>query len=346
MKIKKKHLIGAVFYYVGFLSLINYFRKKVLKKGSFTILTYHRISHSDYGDPFLSVTPYGFEIQIQYLTNKYRVVSLEELIQRIHSPNTAVDDYVAITFDDGYRDNYTNAYPILNKYNVPVTIFLTTGFIGTDKLFWWDRVTRIVKSIIRKNQHIDFSRDFYPEKIKDAIAGISSRDVSSSSKVISALLKEISEEKKNLILDDLEKQIPSLASDDQGRPYPLTWDEVRQMSEKGTEFGSHTVTHPILTRIESSQASNEILHSKVVLEGKIGKKVLHFAYPNGEKSDFDERIKQFVKDNNYISACTTINGANTMKDDVFSLKRRAIGNSPICVFASKIAGIFDLLNIT
>jgi peptidoglycan/xylan/chitin deacetylase (PgdA/CDA1 family) len=117
------------------------------------------------------------------------------------------------------------------------------------------------------------------------------------------------------------------------------------MSAEGIEFGSHTVNHPILTKIGSDQAKYEISQSKKEIETKIGKAVLHFSYPNGERSDFDERIQRFVKDSNYISACSTINGTNTLKDDVFSLKRRAIGNYPICVFAAQIAGIFDLFNI-
>ncbi|MFC1645699.1 polysaccharide deacetylase family protein [Candidatus Omnitrophota bacterium] len=336
----KKYLIRFLFYYTGLSNLINYFRKKVLKKGSFTILTYHRISDSNYGDPFLSVTPHNFERQIQYLTKKYKIVSLEELTKLIQSQHPAVDNYVAITFDDGYRDNYTNAYPILSKYNVSATIFLTTGFIGTDELFWWDKVARIVKSIREKNLDIDKPEDIYPKKIRDVIEKISSGDISNSSKAISFLLKEVSEEKKNLILDDLERQVLPLPSDDQDRPYALTWDEVRQMSEDGMEFGSHTVTHPILTKVGSDQAKYEISQSKKEIDEKIGKVVLHFAYPNGESSDFDERIKQFVKDNNYISACTTISGTNASQDDVFCLKRKAIDNSPISAFASKIVGNF------
>lgn len=342
MKVKIKYLTGFAFYYTGLLRLINYFRKKVLRRRSFIVLTYHRISDSNYGDPFLSITPHNFERQIQYLTRRFKVVSLQELVKHIQSQYSTLDDYIAITFDDGYRDNYTNAYPILKKYKVPATIFLTTGFIGTDKLFWWDRLAKIAKFIIGKNLHLNFPQDLYPEKIKDAISMISSGNISKSSKaasILPILLKEISEEKKGLILDDLEKQISPLPKDGQDRPYSLTWDEVRQMNKDDIEFGSHTVTHPILTKAKSDQAKYEISHSKIEIEREIAKKVLHFSYPNGERSDFDEHIKQLVKDNNYISACTSINGANGLQDDVFSLKRRAIDNSPVYVFACKITGI-------
>lgn len=118
------------------------------------------------------------------------------------------------------------------------------------------------------------------------------------------------------------------------------------MSNDGIDFGSHAVTHAILTRVERHQARYEISHSKIEIERKIGKRVRHFSYPNGEKSDFDQRIKQLVKDNNYISACSAVNGTNGLQDDAFSLKRRAIDDCPIYVFAAKITGIFNWLNIT
>jgi len=346
VKKKIKHLIGFVSYYTGLLNLINCFRKKALKSSSFTILTYHSISAGNYGDSFLSISPANFEKQIRYLTKRYKVVPLEKLIRYMRFQHPVPDDYIAITFDDGYRDNYLNAYPVLKKYKAPATIFLATGFIGTDKLFWWDRVAGIARIMAQKNPSIKFPEDIYPRKIKDALLKISSGYISSHSKassLLSVLLKEISEDNKNLILDDLEKQLSPLPEDSRDRPYPLTWDEVKEMSGNGIEFGSHTVTHPILTKIENDRAGHEISHSKEEIEKIIGKKVLHFSYPNGEKSDFNENIKQFIKDNNYISACTTINGTTGPHEDVFSLKRRAIYNTPVHVFATQISGIFDLL---
>lgn len=274
------------------------------------------------------------------------MISLEKFSKYIHSRNLPAQDYIAITFDDGYRDNYTNAFPILEKYKVPVTVFLVTGYIGTNKLFWWDRAARIVKATIGKNPNIDFQEGIYFQKIKDILVKISSGDISNPTEATSllcSLLKEISEEQKNLILDDLEKKILPLLKDDINRPYPLTWQEVRQMSEYGTDFGAHTVTHPILTRIGKEQAEREISHSKAEIERKICKRVFHFSYPNGKKPDFNEQIKQLVKNAGFLSACSTINGANELQDDIFSLRRRAVDNSPIYIFAAEIAGFLDLL---
>ncbi|GAF96979.1 unnamed protein product, partial [marine sediment metagenome] len=129
------------------------------------------------------------------------------------------------------------------------------------------------------------------------------------------------------------------------RPYALTWKEIKQMSRDGIEFGSHGINHTILAKVKKPQAECEISLSKSEIERKIGKAVLHFSYPNGERSDFDEQIKQFVKNNNYTSACSAVNGINESQDDVFSLKRITVNNAPLCIFASKISGIFDLLSI-
>jgi peptidoglycan/xylan/chitin deacetylase (PgdA/CDA1 family) len=336
-----KYLIAFILYYTGLIDFVNYIYRKIIRRKTFTILTYHCISEKHYGDPFLCVSPRNFEKQIEYLQKRYKIVSLTNLIRYRNSAELPFKDYIAITFDDGYRDNYTNAYPILKKYRVPATIFLSTDYIGTDKLFWWDRLTAITESIRRKKVDFSLPKSIYPKKIKTEIVKIFSKKRFNSTHAIaelSFLFKKISERKRNLILSDLERQISYLPKDEQKRPYPLTWEQVRQMSENDIEFGSHTITHSILTRIKQKQAEYEIRHSKLEIERKIGRRVLHFCYPNGERSDCNEQIKQCVKDNNYITACSAVNGTNKLEDDVFFLKRRTIENFPIYIFAAKIMG--------
>jgi len=306
-------------------------------------LMYHCISDNDYGDPFLSVTSHNFERQIRHLKKRYKIISLSALVEYVRSGRPVSEDYIAITFDDGYRDNYINAYPVLKKYGVPATIFLTTGYIGTHKLFWWDRVAGIVRAIAGRNLRLDLPEDAYPKEISDIIIKVSSERTSDTGKAINelcSLLKGISEDKKYLILDDLEKQTSHLSRDDKDRPYPLAWEEIRQMSECGVEFGAHTITHPILSMINEERARYEISRSKTEIEERIGKEVLHFSYPNGKDEDFSDKIKEFVKEGGYVSACTTIDGINKASGEVFSLKRIAVDNSPIFVFASKVSGLF------
>ena len=132
MKKEIKYGIKYFFYYTGILKLIRYLCKKSVKKGNLFILMYHRINDNEYGYASLSVSRHNFEKQLRHLKNNYKIISLDTLCGFIGSRKMPSEDCVAITFDDGYKDNYTNAYPILRKYEVPATIFLTSGHIGNN----------------------------------------------------------------------------------------------------------------------------------------------------------------------------------------------------------------------
>jgi len=333
---KTKRAMGFLLYFSGLWRLAR--GKK------FTILSYHRICEKHYGDPFLCVTPQNFERQIQYLKRRYAIISLTELIKLMSQPELTDEQFLAITFDDGYRDNYTYAYPILKKYRVPATIFLTTGYIDTDKLFWWDRLARVVKAINGKNGKLRFKEDIYPIEMKKSLDLMLSSDEPNHKEAMPRLclmFKEMEEKKRERILDDLEKQMGEALTDGRERPYPLSWKEIKEMNEGGISFGSHTVNHTILSRVELTRAREEIVQSKLEIEKRIGKKVEHFSYPNGRKEDFNREMKELLKDNNYLSACSAINGATGRHDDLFSLKRRDVTNSPVYIFALKVSGIFD-----
>jgi peptidoglycan/xylan/chitin deacetylase (PgdA/CDA1 family) len=219
------------------------------------IICYHCIR--DEGNPHLRPAKIAdFEKQMQYLSKVYNPISLEKMAQHIQNGTSLPSKAIAVTFDDGYQDNYENAYPILKKYNIPATFFLTTGFIGTGEIPAWDK-------------------GYYTGE--------------------KALM--------------------------------LSWEQVREMSDNGISFGSHTLTHPFLTRIPHKHAQREISLSKDIIEQKIGKPVTTFAYPSG---NFDADIKGIVKGAGYSAAVSTIPGHNSMNDDVYVLKRNVIQLQSVC----------------
>jgi len=212
-----------------------------------------------------------FENQMQYLSKVYNPISLERIAQHIQNGTPLPSKAIAVTFDDGYQDNYENAYPILKKYNIPVTFFLTTSFIGTGKIPMWDN-------------------GYYTSE--------------------KALM--------------------------------LSWEHVREMSDSGISFGSHTLSHPFLTRIPRKQAQREIHLSKDIIAQQIGKPVTIFSYPSG---DFNSEIKGIVKETGYSAAVSTIPGYNSTHDDVHALKRNVIQLQSVChrlfplSFLSEITGV-------
>src|SRR5262245_4880809 len=204
----------------------------------FQILGYHKVSPEAH--PFFEpVHPEIFEQQMQFLKSCYTVMNLQELIARSlrgELPERAV----VITFDDGYRDNYDYAFPILKKYGFPATIFVATGAIGTGNLIWHDRVFDAFRfATVSRARLKDAS---LPELILD-----SNEAKNRSLQLVLIKAKGLYGEQRRIFIDDIECNLrPNLTADQQNRM--LTWNQIREMHDAGIEFGSHTVSHTILSR--------------------------------------------------------------------------------------------------
>jgi len=304
MKLAKRVLHYSV-YYTGLLRLHN----KLYPKRKVVILCAHEGSH--------------FPICVDYLRNNYKVISLDDFLE-IHRSNAAIpDNAVVLTFDDGYRSNYTEVYPILKKYKIPATIFLTVNMIDTRKVFWWSKVRFAITNTKRQFVQMDARR------WKLNTSGNRERTIQELCK----LLKGMPEQPRNHRVDELITSL-DIKVDDSELPQMLTWEQVKEMSDNGITFGAHTLNHPVLTRISLEDARKEIAESKRVLEEKIQKPVKYFAYPSGTEADFNEDIKNIVRDSGYTCALTFMGGYNDQNSDIFALGRMALYmNKPDLAFA-------------
>jgi peptidoglycan/xylan/chitin deacetylase (PgdA/CDA1 family) len=290
------------------------------------ILIYHRVN--DDKDPFFPGLPTDiFRRQMEYLAHNFRVLSLEEAVRRLREQDLP-DNAVVVTFDDGYRDNYVNAFPILKSFSVPATIFLTTGAIGSGRVIWHDRVFSAFRETVATGlAGVDGIYKTYrlislDEKLRaqsDFLRFIRAQKDCERLKWIDWLIK-------NLEVTD-RKIIPGLM---------LSWDEVRTMSQHGISFGSHTVSHPILARQRGDRARDEIWKSKREMEKELGVSVVTFAYPNGSEGDFDETTKELLRDAGYQCAVTTRFGPNAYEQDLFELRRSTPWDQAICSFALRL----------
>jgi peptidoglycan/xylan/chitin deacetylase (PgdA/CDA1 family) len=116
----------------------------------------------------------------------------------------------------------------------------------------------------------------------------------------------------------------------------LNWDEIREMNGKKIEFGAHTVTHPVLTRVSSARMREELLGSKGTIEGRLQREVRHFAYPFGGPQDFSEETKTAARESGFVSAVTTLWGFNEPGDDRFELRRFSLWETDPALFALKL----------
>lgn len=260
-------------------------------KNTLTVLNYHRID-DPYRNGFdtlkinVSATPVDFEKQMEYVGRHFNVITCRHLALYLNGEIDLPPRAAIITFDDGYYDNLSNAYPVLKAKNLSAVIFLTTGFIGTAKPFYWDYVACCFFNTKKDSADLPVLgfRSWSDPDSKDAVLR----------EWVDAV-KRIPELEKQRAVDKMEGVLDVVVSNTAFSGLHLTWDQVRDLDRNGIEFGAHTVNHPILTRVPLDQARNEISHSKTRIEEEIGKKVISFAYPNGGADDFSIDIMDAVK---------------------------------------------------
>lgn len=291
------------------------------------ILMYHRVLDRTtvFDSPFNIVSTENFEAQMHYLAKNYDCLSLEDFadIARVGRPTPRRS--VVITFDDGYRDNYVSAFPALLKYGLPATFFVSSDPIGTDELLWPDRVSAVL--------NMAGSRE-----IEAGLAGPLRCDLRSDA--IGAHLA-IHTQLKLLPVAEREATIARLAGAlnvDLGAiryASMLSWDEIREMDEAGMSIGSHTRSHPVLSRLPVEEIERELRESKETIERQLGHTVRTFAYPCGSPSDIDQRVVASARQH-YEAAVTTFPGLCTTSDDLHLLRRIHVDNDPVERFAVKI----------
>jgi peptidoglycan/xylan/chitin deacetylase (PgdA/CDA1 family) len=286
------------------------FLKKEYIGSQVVIAMYHRVCRKKEHWSFPEVvSPQSFQSQIEYFCQNCEIFSLDKLARDLREGKSLPKKAVVITFDDGYKDNYLNAFPILRKYRVPATFFLTTGHIGLSKLFWWDEVGYVVHNTQVTRLRLDELGSY---SLKSTF------DRSHASFAIAKRLNCLSEERKNDLIEKLARtcrvEIPTgLASE-----LILSWEEVREMSRDGAQFGAHSVTHPLLTNMPLKRAEWEIRQSKEDIEKRLRKEVNFFSYPDGR---FNSEIIKIVQQAGFLGATTGRPSWITPASDVYRLDR-------------------------
>ena len=300
------------------------------KHPKLVVLCYHRIGTN--GIPLFSdLPPSIFEAQMRYVRRRYRVLSLDDLCEEIEKPSRK-EDAVAVTFDDGYRDLYFHALPVLRKYQIPATIFLPVASIETGQVPWYDRIFLALKVFPKDQLEIvlDRPRSFPLTSFKARLE---------TAAEIIQYLRTIPDKRRKEYCVALEQQI--ILPQDELTDRMLTWDQIRAMCREGITFGSHTMTHPAVSQLTESQLESELGESKQALEHRIGSPALHFAYPFGKPADCGTAALPFLVRYGYRSSATTVEGVNEPGDNCYELRRSQVGNErSISMFAFRLNQLF------
>jgi peptidoglycan/xylan/chitin deacetylase (PgdA/CDA1 family) len=274
----------------------------------FLVLCYHRVNDS--GHPFFGGMPLAlFREQMEVLRERFCVSFLHELVERAAAGDVPANA-VAITFDDGYRDNYDYAYPILRELSVPATIFLVTDAIDGNRLIWHDRVFDALDRT---------SADRVVFEGKALPLGALAQKHAALAEVLS-FLRNAAPPARDDGIDSLLEQLGIVTPPTEGWD-KLNWDQIREMRANGVCFGAHTLDHPILSRVSEAEARRQIHESKERIASELDTPVTDFAYPNGRSVDFDATTKRILGEEGFRCAVTTIGGANDASSDPFTLRR-------------------------
>jgi peptidoglycan/xylan/chitin deacetylase (PgdA/CDA1 family) len=224
---------------------------------------------------------------------------------------------VALTFDDGYRDVYTLAWPLLKRYRLPATLFVAVGAIARGSL-WPDVLRHTIQRTRETSVALETLGDSGPSTFELASDSQRLRAV----RHLDARLKPLRPDERERVLGELVGKLLRVASEGlMVERVMLSWEELAALTADGVEIGAHTVSHSILTRLSELEARDEILRSRQMLEERLRVPIRHFSYPNGQASDFSPSIERLIEAARFRSACTAIRGVNGPSENRFELKR-------------------------
>ncbi len=316
---------------IRFFDYYGNLRRKITKS-QVIILLYHRIGPMSDKWKFDPLNPQIFEEQIKYFVENFEIISLKHLNRMILNGDIP-EKAVAITIDDGYKDNYKFAYPILKKYSIPATIFLSTGIIDQKKLLWDEELSYVLLNTDKDSIDIK-DMGFYKLNSDE-------NRIKASLEIARKLEKMDNNEKESMmekVIDLLGVNIP----DKLGKQNIISWNEIKRMNEKGIDFGAHTVNHPILTSIDIDDAKWEVSESKNRIEEVLGVDVNSFSYPNG---DYNDKILSLVKDAGFNSSVSVEPGfVNNSVDELYQLKRINGTTKDLHVLKLSLCGLWGLRN--
>jgi len=334
-----KKLLFFLIYHLGLLHLLIIILKKVKKEHVAAVVNFHRIIEDNQnGFLFKSHTIHHhvklFEREMAFINKWFNIISMDELIDQIKKKKNFDKPTMAITFDDGYRDNYTLAYPILKKYDLPAIIYLVSGLIGTSQRAWLDEVDFALLNT--KENKLKF-----PSLLGEKTLNIlSTQDKQKANILIGEKLKRVENESKFKLIDELFDRLKvkrNIYSENDR--VMMNWEEAKEMSDNKISFGAHTVSHPILTQLPLDEAKKEISTSKQVIEKELNTPVNHFAFPNGSSLDFNEELRKYCVKLGFKSVSTGEYGINKKNSNPYYIKR-IVPYVPFYMFAVEVVRIF------
>ncbi|MEW5983878.1 MAG: polysaccharide deacetylase family protein [Acidobacteriota bacterium] len=278
-------------------------------------LNYHRIGdgHASRFDRGLwSADAEGFDAHLRFLAAHFTIVTPRDLpaIRRAGRGR-----FVLVTFDDGYRDNYEAAFPILRRHGIAATFFIATGFLDCPRLPWWDEMAWMVRTSRRNG--------IEPGRWLPGPVAFDEPDREMAVRSLLRAYKSMPATSTDAFLEFLGEATGSgRCESGQAAGTWMSWDMVREMHAAGMVIGGHTVTHPVLARLTRERQWEEISTCARRLTEELGEPMRYFSYPVGSRSSFDDDTRACLRRAEVRQAFSYYGGTTTFERwDDFNLCR-------------------------
>jgi peptidoglycan/xylan/chitin deacetylase (PgdA/CDA1 family) len=307
-----------------------------MNTGTVLFLTFHRILPNCHVEDSLSqrsliLTLESFSEQLSLLEKNYTVISMDEYFDLKDRSINRKRPYAVITFDDGWADNYLYALEVLYRAKFPATIYLASGYINKDKLFWPEKLAAFFSgdsNIALSKNSMEFIEVNFDQRILGIVENILQERMFLQRKILVnrlvIYLKKYNREVIDGFLNRLSAEDGLVCYDGISSDRLLTWEEVVDMNAYGVSFGSHTRSHAILTDLPLEEAMLEVVDSKKEIESETGIPILDFSFPDGQ---YNKQLATLVKESGYRSAVTGTNALSHFNTDPFALRRK--GNNEL-----------------
>jgi peptidoglycan/xylan/chitin deacetylase (PgdA/CDA1 family) len=301
----RAHVIWA---YTALVSALRARRPRVI------VLRYHALGRPEdvasYASAGISLAPDRFDAQIAFLARRYDIIDLDAAWERVRNGVKSARPGVVITFDDGYRDNFDHALPILRKHGATGTFYVVAGSVWPAPPVWTARLRHV-------------------------LAGAGAPEIGRACGLeidgVGAV-RLLTRRLRALPADERERQLATLADRlgrDQALPHRVMMDEreLVAMADGGMTIGAHTLTHPLLPEVSEAEARHELVAGRSRLEKIVGRAVTHVSYPNpGAGPQHNAAVRAAARDAGYVTGTTSTGGILAPGCDPLALPR--VGVTP------------------
>jgi peptidoglycan/xylan/chitin deacetylase (PgdA/CDA1 family) len=335
-----KVAVALALYYSGICLVYQYLRRR-LSPPRLKILAFHSVDDTpDYIN--LSVTPAQLTAVASFLTQRFELLSMDDVASILMGRRALERDAVAITFDDGYRDNYEHAFPILRRFGIPATIYVTTECVDSGR----PPAAYVVHAALAG------AREAELDLAEHGLPAMSLRDWSAKRAAILALdarAKALGRQERDALVDAILAKVKGAASTRAYQNRMLSWEQVRELQQNGVLIGGHSLSHPVLAELGADELKAEVAGCKVRIEERTGCAIRHFAYPYGGPVEVTPPVVAAARDAGYQSA-VLLEDRPLQVGKLWEIGRVLVGQEALglrwggflrCLFACEMSGLFD-----